>query len=797
MSTPSSQSHSQAQKPPPAASTPTPSSFPHPPFSSPAARSVPSPAAHRATHPAGKSPFPNPTSTPAPTSTFKPDTPALKPDTPQSALKYPPTGANVAKEKLGASLGATGSPASHGLGALDFTSPSALQLSLSSQGVHLDGTGSSGGVGMGLSISGMGISGLGLSNMGMGARLDDEERRRRLERVIAMLGTQRGRVGEEGVERVCRRNGWATLWDDRREGGRTLTGAGTNVLVDVDFVGKDGVEKVAVTVHEAGEHVKSTVEQAGRVLLADLTEGRSTLDKKLDQFASNLDRLARLDKLSRTQEGLNCFDALAGIYTSLQRLYEHQFKAAAELFREKPDAVQRAEREVLCRKSGRPKMHARRMIGLNLDYWQCRKAEEPSRVAKYIDDGRNRSTADVHPSKDSGTNIREDNCGIFTINIEVEASPATLYPSIRASNHWISDTVEKQSDDNPANLDESPNEDSDQPIIDWQEPPPMYLASTSTGTAGGNTDAMVLDTAAGGLGKLPDVRFVAKLSPPVAVPLYLAAQMLSQVGLSIAQEPIRPINYELLAIQRPLSSRFDVSAAIDRNAVDTVVKTIRIPSFAKGEDIEIEHQYSLDVSSASTEYGRFLEEIPFSHPRQIIQFLPILRQYAFLSRLLQSAFANPQSSMSPFNEPQKPNGEFRPPIDDLDFISGIDGVEGHQNRRSSSHHIGANISRPIKVGLTLGIPPSIVVSFPIGRQRDARIIVEVQPNAEVDIQTQDLLPSPTQAATESERQELGNEQIRRARQIARALEISGDLGIWVEWMKRTFGEVAGQDQVSS
>lgn len=65
---------------------------------------------------------------------------------------------------------------------------------------------SEGGVGMGISMSGMGMSQLGLSASAMG-RADEDERRRRLENIIATLKEKPGRVGEEGIVALCKKEG--------------------------------------------------------------------------------------------------------------------------------------------------------------------------------------------------------------------------------------------------------------------------------------------------------------------------------------------------------------------------------------------------------------------------------------------------------------------------------------------------------------------------------------------------------------------------------------------------------------
>ena len=107
-----------------------------------------------------------------------------------------------------------------------FDSPAALGLSLSQFGTL------EGGVGMGISMSG--ISALGLGGSSMGGRGDDEERRKRLEAVLAKLRVKNGRVSEEGVERLSRKMGLEALWEDRRKDGtKVLSIAGQTMLIDV------------------------------------------------------------------------------------------------------------------------------------------------------------------------------------------------------------------------------------------------------------------------------------------------------------------------------------------------------------------------------------------------------------------------------------------------------------------------------------------------------------------------------------------------------------------------------------
>ena len=70
---------------------------------------------------------------------------------------------------------------------------------------------------MGISMSGMGMSSLGLSASAIG-RADEDERRRRLETIIATLKTKPGRVGEEGIIGLCKKEGLEVMREPNPDG---------------------------------------------------------------------------------------------------------------------------------------------------------------------------------------------------------------------------------------------------------------------------------------------------------------------------------------------------------------------------------------------------------------------------------------------------------------------------------------------------------------------------------------------------------------------------------------------------
>ncbi|KKY14384.1 putative mediator complex subunit med1 [Diplodia seriata] len=270
-------------------------------FSSPAPRSVPSPAAQRSTQQAGKSPF-NTTS-------------------------------GASGPAMAASAGGSGGG---GGGALGFDSPGALNLGLNAL------AGLEGGVGMGISMSGMSGLGLGMGlTSSMGGRPDDTEQRKRLEAIIATLKARPGRVSREGMERLARQLGLSSEVMSDSHGGQQLLLAHTSFMLDIAF--RDNVvDGVTLQFGDLSGGVQTHSQSAATVFKADLVPapGEASINLSLDRFAKNLEKLARLDHLSIFKEGkpeVSCFEAIAGVYNSLQKLFEHERKAAMHLIGKLPN----------------------------------------------------------------------------------------------------------------------------------------------------------------------------------------------------------------------------------------------------------------------------------------------------------------------------------------------------------------------------------------------------------------------------------------------------------------------------
>ncbi|KAF2137233.1 uncharacterized protein K452DRAFT_278893 [Aplosporella prunicola CBS 121167] len=688
-------------------------------FPSPAPRSVPSPAATRKE--AGKSPF------------------------------------NASHSHTKGLVGS--SPAA---AAISFDSPGAMGLGLGALGA-LDG-----GVGMGISMSGMSGLGLGMGlGSSMGGRPDDTEQRKRLEGIVATLKARPGRVSKEGLERLAKQLGLSSEVLSDASGEQVLL-AHTSIMLDVTFR-RNAVENVSVSFGALSEAIQKHEDSAARIFKDDLSPapGAASINLSLEKFSKNLERLARLDNLSIFKDGkpeVSCFEAINGVYTSLLKLFEHEKKTAKALFDASgSNADEKAAREVLCKKSGRPRMNVNKTVGLSWEYWM----ERRSVFSKHrkAPDADNDTAMDIDDSDDASSDESADR--IYSLTIECESSPAHLYPSIRVSDSWVSDTVEKASD---------PNDLFDASIIDWLDPPPSYSGATDSA----QNDPMALD----GMGKLPNVRFVAKLNPPLVLPANTAQQILASVNAQVNENTVRWVTLDA-GILKPEEEAAAAALGPQEPKQYSSVKNVLVVD-EDGREHDRRHQNTLFVNKP--EFCRVVDEIPFDHPRQITQILPILRQYAHLTSLLQASFCNDASPAAAEAEADAANPSL--PISIGVAVTGPSPTltvvyprsnsapqqDQDQNQDQTPHH-----HAPIETLDALLAPAA-----PAGL---VTLAASILPNADVAISEQNLLAPPLergqgQGEGEGAGERVQEDQRRRIRaleRLGRALELSADVGVWVEW----------------
>lgn len=450
-------------------------------------------------------------------------------------------------------------------------------------------------MGMGMGIGGTGGMVHGLA--GMSPAEQEEERRRRLEVIRDLVGTRAaGWVCQEGVERAARKVGLECLWEEAMGVGekRILSIAGSGVLVEVDFQG-DAVSEVGLSFpasKEGDDGVGRWAKKGGKVLEKDLVGNEMDACVSLAGFIGNLEKLAKMDQLGGEQ--VSCFDAVDGIFGSLQRIYEWEVNQAKE------EGRSNQEDEVMCNHSGRPQMHDEQRIGLSLQYWKDR------RLVSHHDT--TFGAMDHDNDGPSEERIDDGKTRRWSILIECQACSATLYDSIRLSDLWVSKDVER-----PSNQElDATHISVDR--IDWLNVKDLGLSE----------------------GKPPDVRFVARFEPPVIVPLQLAMQIQESVNSPMDQSTVLPTPYEALLFAD----------------IDTQVPLLTSPRtfeqrLTTGGSHKLQN-YTFTLFNQSQDFAQSTAEIPFKHPMQIVSLLPTLRQWVLVGNLLRRSFTpNPLEEPSP------------------------------------------------------------------------------------------------------------------------------------------------------
>ncbi|KAI5369029.1 hypothetical protein J4E82_010182 [Alternaria postmessia] len=677
-------------------------------------------------------------------------------------------------------------PPSGNVNMMSYDSPAVLNMlnDVASSGM--------GGVGMGITMSGLGMSSLGMSASAMG-RADEAERSRRLRAIIDLVGKKPGRVSEEGLLQLCKRMG-IPCEKHMDEAGTWSLLIGDEALCDVTFY-NDEIASVNLQTgldeSRPDLHFGTT---GSEILVRSLKPlpGQSKLNVTLERFSESLEKLLTLDKLGSAQNGgVSCYNAIAGVYTSLRKLFEHEKKA--ELAKRTPDErfrTHKAEREVLCKKSGRPRLNGGSCLGLSLEYWMDGRMQidPPVESAAYPED------ADKSHNK------------MYSLTIECEASPSTLYTPIRISDDWISDRIDKPTDTHDANatLDNILMHASSSSSLDWLDPKPTYLEPAPEQTADHDDhDAMNLDSAAG---RLPNVRFVAKFNPPLVVPFAVHMQLYQLVGIEPRTDDFRPETFAGLAL-RP--GELDPGMSGTTGDVTHEIRSSRLvlvrDDGEEGREKDRRHDMSLFIPKL--EYSRKLESLPFSHPKQLVEILPVLRQYAHITSLLKTCFYEAMEKKKKKKQvPTHKLGQHEltpPPLHKTD----LPGLQ-----------LDVNLSyAPPVPRFTLHVPHpcSAVAKAACSSEKekkkkkgkdadDAAMIADLLSHLDEPTTSSSSSSSPPPAyhaplalaidvqsngeLVLSEQNVVLEEEDDKVKRLARALDVVDDLGVWAEWLRLEVGK---------
>jgi len=176
--------------------------------------------------------------------------------------------------------------------------------------------------------------------------------------------------------------------------------------------------------------------------------------------------------------------------------------------------------------------------------------------------------------------------------------------------------------------------------------------------------------------------------------------------------------------------------------------------------------------------------MPFSHPRQLIDMMPLLRQYAFVSTLLYSTFGPktepPPPDMeetSPKKEQGKEKSKTTTTRDQLaDFFG--DGEAAAETSNGASYETDCDAK--LDVILWVHPAPHLQVVFPLDRLK-ADITLKIREGGTVEIVEDNVT---TAGRGEALGKGKGKELTRET--LGKALEYFEDLGKWVEWIRTRY-----------
>ena len=796
--------------------TSTPRPYPSNPTSKPTPRSTTAltPASASASSPSASATASGPRSVPSPAYLY----PSSNTKAGKSPYKHPLNGTGTPTPRSDGSIaGAGGVGSSPAAGALSGVAGAGLDARrrAESQGSR-SVTGSEVGVGtpafsaasLGMGLVGFGghsmvrdgsltdeTGGMGLSTLGAGLHVRDneEERKRRIEGIVHVLGKKWGRVSQEGVERCARRLGLECLWEDganANTGARMLSIAGHGIDIEIEFV-KEDVRGVTLGYPGSGEGAGRSTNEGAELLKADLVRSNHRIGYvMLDAFADNLERLARMDRLGK--EGVSCIDAIEGVNGCLKRLFAWECEKARESYGDDGDDGNVA-REVLCKRSGVPEVHAMGKIGLRLEYWMERRlVPVRKRKADEMD-----IDVDIHQP-----NPAKFKKNLSTMMIECQASSAQLYPSIRISDLWISEAIET-----PTLVDDDLFASSE-PTIDWQEPPLTFVSPSEN-----NGDAMQIDSEPLLQARSPNVRFVARLEPPIVVPLQTAVEIHNLVASPIPQESIQSTTYESLLF--PNSSKISTAGEATEGSFH-VERSVR--TYASDGTFN-QHLHVNTLFTGKSDFARTLHEIPFSHPRQLVTILPNLRQWVLVASILRRSFgsdddsydaekklprlaqingkdqntSNCNSSKIIHINGSSPTSQALNPLlldtSDEDSDSDADDNNAVPSFLSSTLPTTSRLpEQPLHIDISLSLQPVPRIMLTFGVSSSTRnIAFEIHPNGEieaVDLQWSEGGRDGGAGVNLEEKDEAeGSALEEEMRKVAKVLSIGEDLGIVVEWMR--------------
>jgi hypothetical protein len=205
------------------------------------------------------------------------------------------------------------------------------------------------------------------------------------------------------------------------------------------------------------------------------------------------------------------------------------------------------------------------------------------------------------------------------------------------------------------------------------------------------------------------------------------------------------------------------------------------------------------------EYSRKLEALPFSHPKQLVEILPVLRQYAHITSLLKTCFYEAPKKQVPTHKlghvltPSPPpphkatqvgdlprlqldvNLSYAPPVPRFTLhvphpraaVAKAACSSEKEKKKSKDADDAAMIADLLSHLDEPSITSSSSPSPPSAYHAPLALAIDVQSNGELILTEQNVVLE---------------EEDDKVKRLARALDVVDDLGVWAEWLRLEVGK---------
>jgi len=457
----------------------------------------------------------------------------------------------------------------------------------------------------GLGIS-TGIPGALSTQDGHTSKNPQKERHDRLKEIAQILKNAPGRgVSRTNVQTLATIHGFEPFYDE--DDPDTLTLAGQQyALVDVVFAKNksDVVEKSRLKLNDLATAEEEVLQKdASQVLTRNLTEDTNQRLPwhDLTDFSANLEYLSQLDRIS-TSSSTSCFKIMDNLYDTFQRIW----------IEEKKRMKWRHDLHHLCQSNvGEPAQDAGQRLGVSVRYWTG---------------GRN-----FYTKEGPKTPLKDAESDDWTSRFSVEAG----LPSMVTSQKWLAEEPLTST----ARAEDIFQESAvDKPS--WQDPATTQMKSENNG------ESMDVDPSAASTGT-SGVHFICNLEPEILLPWHLAESMNK--------------TFQMLEMRQEQLTTYQQSLQRDGTASLTTLERWNRSQdiFSKdGKHERRTHSYTLYTGPRLYAYA--VRKLSFTHPRQFVDVLPVLRQYALVNTLLQSIAPPPGAEPEPASPaPTRKDGKER------------------------------------------------------------------------------------------------------------------------------------------